>query len=276
LPEGTIARPDNLTRPSQGLTTMVIAHERQGATARSSYLPTLMRLISSYEAPRILELGGGRTPSFQPDELAPNIASYTVNDISAEELALTGPDYQTALFDVTGDVSRFAGQFDVVFSRTLIEHVRDGRKMHRNVLALLRPGGVAFHLAPTLYSPAFVINKLLPESVSRSVLTAFFPHRRSEKPKFPAFYDWCLGNRSKMERMLRDVGYGEVELRNFYGTNYFRKIPCLREIDDAFTRLAAARDWSTFGSFIHIIARKQLESSVGTNHTSRLASHIFV
>jgi SAM-dependent methyltransferase len=235
---------------------MVIAEERQGAKARSSYLPKLQQLVSRYPAPRILELGGGRTPSFRPDQLPLNVFSYTVNDISAEELALTGPEYEIALFDATGDVSQFAGRYDVIFSRTLIEHVRDGRKLHRNVLTLLKPGGTAFHLAPTLYSPAFVLNKLLPESLSRSVLHAFFPHRRSEKPKFPAYYDQCFGNRRGMEAMLRDVGYEEVELTTFYGTNYFKKVPGVREIDQAFTWLSAKLDWSTFGSFIHIVARK--------------------
>jgi 2-polyprenyl-3-methyl-5-hydroxy-6-metoxy-1,4-benzoquinol methylase len=55
-----------------------------------------------------------------------NVSSYTVNEISAEELALTPAEYDKALFDVTGDIGEFAGQFDVVFSKTLLEHVADG------------------------------------------------------------------------------------------------------------------------------------------------------
>lgn len=235
---------------------MAIPEHKRGGTARRSYLPKLRQLVASYEVPKILELGGGRRPSFSLDELPGNIASYAVNDISAEELALTGPEYAKALFDVTGDVSEFAGQFDIVFSRTLMEHVRDGQAMHRNVLTLLKPGGVAFHMAPTLYSPAFVLNKFLPEDFSRSVLFAFFPGRRSERPKFPAYYSWCYGNRAKMEGMLSRIGYRDIEISNFYGYNYFDRIPVVREIDRAFLSLAAARDWTTFGSYIHIVARK--------------------
>ena len=185
-----------------------------------------------------------------------NVRSYTVNDISADELALTPPEYDKALFDVTGDIGEFAGQFDVVFSRTLMEHVRDGQAAHRNVLALLKPGGVAFHLAPTLYAAPFVLNRLLPEALSRAALHTFFPHRRSAKPKFPAYYSWCFGNRAKMSGMLRNIGYRDFEIINFYGHNYFKKIPVVRAVDRAFSSLAERKDWSSFGSFVHMIARK--------------------
>lgn len=235
---------------------MPIPDHLHGRSAKLGYLPKLRQLVASYEAPRILELGGGRNPSFSLDQLPSNIASYTVNDISADELALTGPEYEKALFDVAGDVSRFEGQFDIVFSRTLMEHVPDGQAMHRNVLSLLKPGGVAFHMGPTLYAPAFVLNKLLPEGISRSILFAFFPSRRSERPKFPAYYSWCFGNSSKMRQMLNRIGYRAIEVKTFYGTHYFKKVPIIREIDGAFQSLAARRNWSTFGSYIHIIAKK--------------------
>jgi SAM-dependent methyltransferase len=233
-----------------------IAEHKRGISAFSTYLSRLRELVGAYEAPRILELGGGRKPSFTLAELPANVSSYTVNDISAEELALTAPEFETAQFDVSGDVGDFAGQFDLVFSRTLMEHVRDGEAMHRNVLKLLKPGGVGFHLGPTLYAAPFVLNKILPETLSRKALLSFFPNRRTEYPKFPAYYSWCYGNKEKMEAMLRRVGYRKVEITNFYGHSYFNKIPVVRELDRAFSALAARKDWSTFGSFVHIIVRK--------------------
>jgi SAM-dependent methyltransferase len=235
---------------------MTIAKERNFEAAFEGYLDLLNELVASYPQARIIELGGGRTPSFKLSELPDTIESYTVNDISAEELALAAPEYDKARFDVTGDVSQFAGQFDVVFSRTLIEHVKDGRKMHENILKLLRPGGVALHMAPTLYSPPFVLNKLIPEQLSREILFKFFPDRRTDEPKFPAHYSWCFGNRGKMERMLRAVGYSDVDIRTFYGHDYFRALPGLREVDNAFSALAAKNDWSSFGSYAHIVAYK--------------------
>lgn len=235
---------------------MPIASDKNFRAAFQDYTSTLASLIRQYPNAKILELGGGRLPSFRLDELPPNIASYTVNDIDPSELAMTSDEYDKACFDVIGDVSQFSGQFDVVFSRTLIEHVKDGKKMHKNIVSLLKPGGVAFHLAPTLYSPPFVLNKILPERISQKILYFFFPKRRTQKDKFVAYYSWCYGNRTKMEKMLRQVGFADARLRSFYGHDYFRKIPILRQIDNAFSSWAAKRDWSTFGSYAHIIARR--------------------
>jgi SAM-dependent methyltransferase len=227
-----------------------------GRAAFQTYLPRLSELISDYPAADILELGGGRDPSFKLSELPSNVATYTVNDIDAAELALAGPEYRRAKFDVIGNVQEFESKYDVIFSRTLAEHVKDGRAMHANVLKLLRPGGVAFHMMPTLYAPPFVLNLMLPEGLSRRVLHAFFPHRRDDRPKFPAYYSWCFGNRSKMERMLSELGYEQVSMTNFYGHNYFKAVPVLGTLDRTFSSLAAKRDWTSFSSFGHICARK--------------------
>ncbi|MBJ7437669.1 MAG: methyltransferase domain-containing protein [Sphingopyxis sp.] len=235
---------------------MVIDSEKHYPAAFQDYLQTLTDLIRRYPDARILELGGGRLPSFKLDQLPSNIASYTVNDIDPAELAMTSDEYDKACFDVVGDVSQFTGQFDVIFSRTLIEHVNDGVKMHENVASLLKPGGVAFHLAPTLYSPPFVLNKMLPERLSQKLLYTFFPKRGAQKDKFPAYYSWCFGNRAKMTTMLLKAGFADATIRSFYGHDYFRKIPIVRQIDHFFSTLAARRDWSTFGSYAHIIARK--------------------
>lgn len=235
---------------------MHIAPDKFHETAWSSYLPQLRELVSRYQAARILELGAGRWPSFRISDMPDTLASYTVNDISQSELDLAAPEYEKACFDVTGDVSQFAGQFDVVFSRSLAEHVKNGRALHRNVLELLRPGGVAFHMIPTLYAPAFVLNRLMPETLSRSILHFFFPRRRTDAPKFPAYYSWCYGNSAKMEKMLRSVGYGDVRIRNFYGTEYFESIPVVKQLAEAFSALAAKNDWSSVGSYAYIIAYK--------------------
>ena len=235
---------------------MHVPFEQTHNAAFSTYLDRLSDLIRERPGARILELGGGRHPAYSLAELPATVASYTVNDIDPNELALASDQYDKACFDVTGDVSAFAGMYDVIFSKTLIEHVKDGRTMHRNILSLLRPGGVAFHMAPTLYAPPFVINRLMPERLSRSILLALFPERRTEHPKFPAIYSWCYGNRAKMKKMLTDIGFGEVSIRTFYGHNYFRSIPGLRELDRAATALAAKHDWSSFGSFAQITTAK--------------------
>ncbi|WP_262984823.1 hypothetical protein [Sphingomonas daechungensis] len=96
--------------------------------------------------------------------------------------------------------------------------------MHRNVFNVLKPGGAAFHLIPTLFASPFVINRIFPERLSSKLLELLTP-RREISPKFPAYYSACHGDTRKMRKMFKDIGYSRVEIRNFYGHFYYEKIP---------------------------------------------------
>lgn len=229
--------------------------EKSWETSMLGYGDALKGIVAGYQDAAILELGAGRRPSFTLEEMPSTIKSYTVNDISAEELALLPPGYDMACFDVGGDASNFSDRYDVVFSRFLAEHVADGQAMHRNVHQVLRDGGVSFHLIPTLYAFPFIINKLFPERLTSWVLKVFTP-RRAINPKFPAYYSMCYGNPDRMGRMLKDIGYSRVEIRNFYGHFYYEKIPVLRTVHKWFSDVAARNNWTSLSSYAYIKAYK--------------------
>lgn len=234
---------------------MAIEKSKAWDTAMLGYGDTLKGIVSEFDAPELLELGAGRRPSFELNDMPASVQGYTVNDISEEELSLLPEGYKSACFDVSGDASNFGDRYDVVFSRFLAEHVPDGVAMHRNVHRVLKKGGVAFHLIPTLYAVPFLVNKYMPESLSSWVLKTFAP-RRSINPKFPAPYSACFSNPKAMEGMLRDVGYADVQFQNFYGHFYYEKLPVIRSVHERFSALAAAQDWHVFGTYAYIIARK--------------------
>lgn len=234
---------------------MRIEPSKHWHTAMHDYERNLMALVSQFPDATILELGGGRRPSFRLSEMPDNVKAYTVNDIDPSELELAGPEYEKACFDVSGDSSAFADRYDVVFSRFLAEHVPDGLAMHRNVYNVLKPGGAAFHLIPTLYASPFVINRIFPERLSAKLLKVLTP-RREISPKFPAYYSACHGDTRKMRKILKDIGYSRVEIRNFFGHFYYEKIPVLRELEDLVSGLAAQNDWAWYSSYAYITAYK--------------------
>lgn len=233
----------------------VMAEGKTWLDAMHGYDDMLRSLVAQYPNADILELGGGRRPSFHLSEMPSNLKSYTVNDISESELALLPDGYDKACFDVSGDASAFEGRYDVVFSRFLAEHVRDGRAMHRNVHTVLKPGGVAFHLIPTLYALPFVINRLLPERIGQKLLD-IFSSRRDISPKFPAYYSQCYGDIPAMRRLFKNIGYERFEIRNFYGHFYYEEIPGLRDLEKWFSELAAEREWSVVSTYAYIFAYK--------------------
>jgi len=207
---------------------------------------------------RLLEVGGGRGPLLTPSEAEEAGVALTVNDIDAGELALAPASFQTAQFNIAGDFDpKLAGRFDLVISRMVFEHVRDAPRAWSNVCALLAPGGVALAFHPTLYAPPFVINWLAPEALTARVLRFFFPDRhQGEYPKFPARYEMCFGDPTRVEPILRRSGFSSVLVAPFWGDRYFRHIPGLRELETAIADLAERRDWRLMTSYAYTIARR--------------------
>jgi SAM-dependent methyltransferase len=207
---------------------------------------------------RLLEVGGGRGPLLTPSEAEQAGVTLTVNDIDAGELALAPGSFQTAQFNVAGDFDpKLAGRFDLIVSRMVFEHVRDAPRAWSNVCALLAPGGVGLAFHPTLYAPPFVINWLAPEALTAPILRFFFSDRnQGDYPKFPARYELCFGDPSRVEPTLRRCGFSSVLVAPFWGHRYFRHIPGLRELDAAIGDLAERRDWRLMTSYAYTIARR--------------------
>jgi SAM-dependent methyltransferase len=207
---------------------------------------------------RVLEIGGGRGPLLSREEAAAAGIALTVNDIDARELSLAPPHLEKACFDIAGEVDPiWAGRFDLVISRMVMEHVRDAPRAWANMRALLAPGGVALAFHPTLYATPFLMNWLAPEALTAPVLRRFFPTRHDgDYPKFPARYEMCVANADRIGPILSRCGFSQSLIAPFWGHRYFRNIPGLREADSALHALAEARDWRWVASYSYTLARR--------------------
>ncbi len=206
------------------------------------------------------EIGGGRDPLFDRNEIDALGAEMTVNDIAAGELAALPGGYHTACFDVAGDISGVAhlrNSFDFAFSRMVFEHVADGQRAWANLYELLAPGGVGLAFVPTLYALPFVLNRLLPDKLAASIVKLIYHHRTDkEDPIFPARYSWCVANPARLRPMLTEIGYRDVMVEPFYGHGYYRYFPVIRDLHARFTDAARRGDWRMLASFAFIAARK--------------------
>lgn len=226
-----------------------------------NYKSMILALATEYGLKDHLEIGGGRDPLFEPHELHARSLRVTVNDIAQAELDHLSTDYATLCCDIASrETVSIVGKerYDFAYCRMVMEHVPDVAQMWANVHDILTPGGAALSFFPTLFAPPFVANQLMPETLSRALVHALFPERRDdgEDPKFPAHYDHCRGSEAALVPLLTGIGFREVVVLPFYGYSYFWKIPGLKQVDAAFTKLARARDWRTFTSFAFVIVRK--------------------
>lgn len=222
------------------------------AWAFEDFGPECLRVVDALEARSICDVGGGRRPLFSLDEIERRRLKYTVLDIAETELARAPRGYMTVCADICQPIPELTGRFDLVFSMFLAEHVRDGAAMHRNVFSMLRPGGMAVHVFPTLYYPAFAANKVLPEQLSAGLVRRLAHH----PTKFPARYSWCFGPTRSMYERFGAIGYEVLEYRPFYGTYYLDKVPGLRSIEAAASRWAASRRSPHLTSFARLQLRK--------------------
>lgn len=218
-------------------------------------------------ARRVLELGGGANPTLPLEFIERHGLEYTVLDISPVELAKAPVAYRKVCCDIGSEHPDFDGHdggYDLIFSKMLAEHVRNGEQMHRNVLRLLSPGGRAVHYFPTLYAPPFIVNRIIPETLADRLLQWLEPGREKEgnKGKFPAYYSWCRGPTQRQLRRLRDLGYDIEEYIGFFGHNvYYRKIPVVRSLHRRLCKWLVNHPLPGLTSSVYVVLAKPQNAS---------------
>ncbi|MEO1089133.1 MAG: class I SAM-dependent methyltransferase [Pseudomonadota bacterium] len=230
--------------------------DKQSPFAWSHFHEIVTDMLVHFGSHEVLEIGGGRSPFLSRQIVEKNDLHYTVNDISSSELA-RAPDWvSTSCFDIAGTEISDHNQYDFIFSKMVIEHVTDARQAYRNIFNLLKPDGVYFNFHPLLYSPPFIVNYLLPETLSRKILRFFFPRRNDEGiPKFPAFYSYCVVS-DRTEKMLREIGFSHSLMMPFWGHNYFDRMPVIRQVDERVHRWAQNHDVKQLASFCYSVGQR--------------------
>jgi len=233
---------------------------RSGHWAWTNYKSCVHSLVRQTRAQTVMEIGGGRWPLFSNEEISSSGVTYIVNDVSESELALAPANVEKVCFDIgQGDLSEheaLKGKVDVIFSQMVFEHVGDARQAYKNIYSLLAPGGVCLNFHPVLYSLPFVVNWLLPETLSSRLLRLFFPYRHAnDTPKHPAKYDLCVINQRSRDA-IHSAGFREVWQIPFWHHGYFQKIPGLYQIDTAITNLADRNNWTGYASFSYTLVLK--------------------
>jgi hypothetical protein len=128
-----------------------------------------------------------------------------------------------------------------------------------NIHTLLRPGGVALAFFPTLYAPVFMVNRMIPEKLSRAIVHALYPARRDggSDPKFPALYDHCVSSETDAaHRCWRGPASATSTSSRSGAMATSSACRVIREADDLFNRLAARIDWRLMSTHAFVLVRK--------------------
>jgi SAM-dependent methyltransferase len=207
---------------------------------------------------RLLEVGAGRDPLFATAaEARASSLEVTLNDIDSEELARAPDDFAKLRFDIASAIAANESPrdyFDLVISKMVLEHITNAERAWSNVFEMLRRDGMAAAFIPTLFSPPFLLNRILPEQITSRLVQLAFGDRSA--PKFPARYEWCYADQRRIEPLLKRVGFRDVLVLPFWTHGYFKGFPLLRGVDTWLQRYARDRDWRGLASYAYVIARK--------------------
>jgi len=141
---------------------------------------------------RILDLGSGRNP-YLPLRERPVGSEYVGLDISADELGAASPEAydQVVVADISVGLPDRCGQFDLVLSWQMLEHVADLPVAAGHVFDSLVPAGLFVAMLSGRYAAYAAANRLLPDRLGEAVVTRVMDRKAESSPVFPAHYDLC-------------------------------------------------------------------------------------
>jgi len=219
--------------------------------------PTLIKeWIARTNPVKVCDIGGGANPILAIDFIYLRNLEYTVLDISQSELDKIPDIYKKKIIDIEAKDFLLEDRFDLVFSKMLAEHIKNGETFHQNIYQVLKPGGIAIHYFPTLYTLPFLVNKLIPEKTSSALLSLFAPRDKFQQAKFPAHYDWCFGPTPRMLNMLRAIGFEILEFIALIGHTYYNRIPIIREFHQKYSDFLVQHPNPYLTSFAQVILKK--------------------
>jgi 2-polyprenyl-3-methyl-5-hydroxy-6-metoxy-1,4-benzoquinol methylase len=229
--------------------------------ASKKYREQLRDLVAREDIKKVCDIGGGANPLLSIEEVQKYGLDYTLLDISSEQLAKAPEGYNKLQANITDPKLCINGEYDLVCSKYLAEHVSSGLIFHKNTLNLLKDGGYAFHFFPTLYNIPFITNLILDEKVSEPILLFFQPLRKKEgnRGKFKAYYDWCRGPTNENIERFIELGYSVEEYIGFFGHGFYKRkkvLVILALLEEVKSQLLLQYPIPLLTQFAHVLLKK--------------------
>lgn len=189
---------------------------------RLDKFPAFIESVIEARHPKtVWEVGAGANPALTQPFVERHGIEYTALDAEASEMDKAAYKPTLVARDICTAEDLPENVADLIFSRMACEHFCDGVAAHRNICRILKPGGIAVHCFPTMYTLPFLVNRVVAESFSRFLLNAFLPRDYYHHDKFPARYQLCRGPFPAQLKKLEDLGFEVCEYQGFFGHRYY-------------------------------------------------------
>jgi ubiquinone/menaquinone biosynthesis C-methylase UbiE len=174
---------------------------------------------------------------------------------------------QNAPFGVRGDLNRLpfsSSSFDMVVSRSVVEHLSDPPQVFREFSRILRPGGILIMVTPNKYDYVSLIATLTPHWFHQRLVSRIFGV--SEDDVFPTLYR--ANTRSAIRKAMAASGLAEKQLISItHYPAYLTFSPILYRVGVLYERLTSAGFLASLRSSILCVFEKPANPP-GLSHAS--------
>lgn len=182
---------------------------------------------------RLLDAGCGRYLRFCRE-------FSTVADVVGIDLERTfETDNQGAPFAIRGDIGALpfrSGHFDMVISRSVVEHLEDPAAVFREFSRVLRPGGKVVILTPNKYDYVSLIAAVTPYWLHRRLVSRIF--QVPEDDVFPTLYRANTLSSMRTAMAAAELRECEMDILNHYPA-YLMFSPVLFRVGVLYERLTS-------------------------------------
>lgn len=217
--------------------------------AGTTYFPEVRAQLAPYtkkgSGARLLEVGGIDRP------LIERSADYEYVGLDIEERPRCHEVYDDFLVQSVEDP--LPGEFDAIFSITLLEHVQDNAASSRSMFGALKPGGETIHYVPNKGHPYALILRAVGNKIQRKLMT--LTEGAETKGGYPTHFDGCTPR--QMSKLFKNAGFSDVRTILYYSpTKYFLVFVPAFVLMASFMQLCRALGVSYFCSGYVISARR--------------------
>jgi len=204
---------------------------------------------------RILDAGCGRYLTYCKEFSA----DVEVVGIDLESTLET--DNRQVPYGVRGDVGRLpfpANCFDMVISRSVIEHLENPAQVFHEFHRVLRPGGAVVIVTPNKYDYVSIVAALTPYWMHRKLAAKIF--QITEDDVYPTLYR--ANSISAIRKIFRSAGMREAAMQtvNHYPA-YLMFSPVLFRLGVLYERLTSLRIFRSLRGSILCVFEKPRESA---------------
>tara|TARA_B110000037_G_scaffold216570_1_gene275950 strand:- start:1320 stop:2051 length:732 start_codon:yes stop_codon:yes gene_type:complete len=145
-------------------------------------------------------------------------------------------------------------KFDLIISKTLLEHVPDNTKSLKVMYDALQSDGIMMHYIPCKYHFYSIILRIIGPQLQKTLINYIRPETKSVTG-YPVFFNQCSSH--AMENLCKNTGFRQIEIKSYYrATDYFSFFVPVFMIISIFENLFKYFDLKLFASGIILVAKK--------------------